>query len=173
MNININSNLKQSTKGKSESPLKNNIQSPFLKQSRKKIKKITPFSCKTLVVNNSTRNKQKIQRTQSFNNISTEGNKLIKQDDTHLSWRKNITFSNKNFLSTKNVRKYSHLMKGSNEKSRKKLVNSLLSPKNKPKKKKDGLLSKINSNIRKTNLNLNNPDEFYSNYFNSIMNGIT
>jgi hypothetical protein len=174
MNININSNLKQSINGKLESPLNNNIQSPFLKQSRKKVKRITSFSCKTLVVNSSSRNKHKFQRTKSFNKNLTESNKLIKQDDTHLSWRKNITISNRNFLSTKNVKKNSHLIRVSNEKSRKKLskVNSLLLPNNKPKKKKDDLLSKINSNIRKTNQNLNNPDEFYSNYFNSIMNGI-
>ena len=37
------------------------------------------------------------------------------------------------------------------------------------KKKKDSLLSKINTNIEKTNQNLNNPDEFYSNYFHSIL----
>ena len=38
-------------------------------------------------------------------------------------------------------------------------------------KKKDNLLSTINLNIQKTNQNLNNPDEFYSNYFNSILKG--
>lgn len=37
------------------------------------------------------------------------------------------------------------------------------------KKKNISLLSKINSNIIKTNQNLNNPDEFYSNYFQSIL----
>ncbi len=35
--------------------------------------------------------------------------------------------------------------------------------------KKDILLSKINFNIQRTNQNLNNPEEFYSNYFNSIL----
>ena len=39
------------------------------------------------------------------------------------------------------------------------------------KKKNISLLSKINSNIIKTNQNLNNPDEFYSNYFQSILKG--
>ena len=40
------------------------------------------------------------------------------------------------------------------------------------KKKKDNsnsLLSQINLNIRKTNQNLNNPEEFYSSYFNSLL----
>ena len=37
------------------------------------------------------------------------------------------------------------------------------------KKKNISLLSKINSNIIKTNQNLNNADEFYSNYFQSIL----
>ena len=36
-------------------------------------------------------------------------------------------------------------------------------------KRKNSLLNKINLNIRKTNQNLNNPDEFYSNYFQSIL----
>ena len=40
------------------------------------------------------------------------------------------------------------------------------------KKRKNGsLLSKINLNIEKTNQNLNNPDEFYSNYFQSLLEG--
>ena len=38
-----------------------------------------------------------------------------------------------------------------------------------PKKGKDSILSKINLNIRKTNQNLNNPEEFYSSYFNSLL----
>ena len=41
----------------------------------------------------------------------------------------------------------------------------------KTKKKKDNILSKINFNIQKTNQNLNNPDEFYSNYFNALLEG--
>jgi hypothetical protein len=39
------------------------------------------------------------------------------------------------------------------------------------KRKKNSLLSKININIEKTNQNLNNPDEFYSNYFQSLLEG--
>ena len=47
------------------------------------------------------------------------------------------------------------------------------------KKKKDNslsnnnsnLLSQINLNIQKTNQNLNNPEQFYSSYFNSLLEG--
>ena len=39
------------------------------------------------------------------------------------------------------------------------------------KRKNTSLLSKINLNIEKTNQNLNNPDEFYSNYFQSLLEG--
>ena len=49
--------------------------------------------------------------------------------------------------------------------------NSTLMPKFSSKKKKDNILSRINFNIQKTSQNLNNPDEFYSNYFNSILLG--
>ena len=42
--------------------------------------------------------------------------------------------------------------------------------KNKKKKKKiTNLLSQINFNIEKTNENLNHPDEFYSNYFQTLL----
>ena len=46
---------------------------------------------------------------------------------------------------------------------------SPLSPHFKTKKKKDDLLSQIDLNIEKTNQNLNNPDQFYSNYFNYLL----
>ena len=49
--------------------------------------------------------------------------------------------------------------------------NSTFLPKFTSKKKKDNILSRINFNIQKTSQNLNNPDEFYSNYFNSILLG--
>ena len=41
----------------------------------------------------------------------------------------------------------------------------------KSRRKKENLLSTINFNIQKTNQNLNNPEEFYSNYFNSLLEG--
>ena len=44
-----------------------------------------------------------------------------------------------------------------------------ISPNLKPKKKKNDLLSQIDFNIEKTNQNLNNPEEFYSNYFNYLL----
>ena len=39
------------------------------------------------------------------------------------------------------------------------------------KKRDNNLLSQINLNIQKTNQNLNNPEEFYSSYFNSLLEG--
>ena len=46
-----------------------------------------------------------------------------------------------------------------------------INPDIKSKKRNNNLLSKIAFNIQKTNQNLNNPDEFYSNYFNSLLKG--
>ena len=46
---------------------------------------------------------------------------------------------------------------------------AILSPFIKSKKNKNNVISQINFNIQKTNQKLNNPDEFYSNYFNSIL----
>ena len=46
---------------------------------------------------------------------------------------------------------------------------AILSPFIKKKKNKNNVISQINFNIQKTNQKLNNPDEFYSNYFNSIL----
>ena len=46
-----------------------------------------------------------------------------------------------------------------------------INPDIKSKKRNNNLLSKIAFNIQKTYQNLNNPDEFYSNYFNSLLKG--
>ena len=45
----------------------------------------------------------------------------------------------------------------------------ILTPQKTVKKKKTNLLSQINFNIEKINENLNNPDEFYSNYFQALL----
>ena len=50
-------------------------------------------------------------------------------------------------------------------------TSSFIGPFLKPRKGKDNLLSQINFNIQKTNQNLNIPEEFYSNYFNSLLEG--
>ena len=62
---------------------------------------------------------------------------------------------------------YSPTIDQSKFKSKKNI--SIINPLMKPKKKKESLLSQINLNIEKTNQNLNNPDEFYSNYFSSLL----
>ena len=46
-----------------------------------------------------------------------------------------------------------------------------LSPNLKLKRHQDNILSQIDLNIEKTNQNLNNPEEFYSNYFNYLLGG--
>ena len=50
-------------------------------------------------------------------------------------------------------------------------MNKTLFISNDKKRKNTSLLSKINSNIEKVNQNLNNPDQFYSNYFQSLIEG--
>lgn len=47
-----------------------------------------------------------------------------------------------------------------------------LSPNLKLKRHQDNILSQIDLNIEKTNQNLNNPEEFYSNYFNYLLGGV-
>ena len=68
----------------------------------------------------------------------------------------NINYANNtivNFQKRRNIRK-----------------NSTILPLFKTKRRKN-ILSQIIINIKKTNQNLNNPDAFYSNYFNSILLG--
>ena len=120
-----------------------------------------------------------INRTSSFNENIRSKNRIIKnsfQDDFNdinnitLTRKKTMKLTKKKLLSSKNISKYYNLL-NLNEKNKKSINKntSLKSPYNKTKKKKDNLLSKINFNIQKTNQNLNNPDEFYSNYFHSIL----
>ena len=95
-------------------------------------------------------------------------NKLKKQKlSGRLSTIKNINTSNYNKISSFN-NSSKDLQKRINRKRR----NSLLITDNqKNEKKKDNLLSLINFNILKTNQNLNNPEEFYNNYFTSLLEG--
>ena len=169
MSVNIINNIKQNKKEKIEiSTLNSSQTSSFLsKPNKKKFRKCASLLSNSYLANSSSRNKPTIHRTTSFNKKLKKNNNF--QDDINLTGRKN----NKkiHLLSSKSIVKYNRLINCSSEKARKKSmkVNPLVSPHIKPKKKKDDLLSKINSNIRKTNQNLNNPDEFYSNYFSSIM----
>ena len=70
----------------------------------------------------------------------------------------NINYINNSIIEQQKIRKV-------------KKNSSIISNNLRPKKGKDSILSKINLNIRKTNQNLNNPEEFYSSYFNSLLEG--
>ena len=86
----------------------------------------------------------------------------------HLFRRKSYKPLNKKNISSKSNSLRTGLVLSSLEKNKK---NSIKTPINKNKKRRDNILSKINLNIQKTNQNLNNPEEFYSNYFHSILGG--
>ena len=81
-------------------------------------------------------------------------------------------FNNNNIKSINNSNIFNNSSKEIPKKIVRKRRNSLIIsnfPKNR--KRRDSLLSQINFNIKKTNQNLNNPDEFYSNYFNFLLEG--
>ena len=97
-------------------------------------------------------------------------NKFIKENNVN---QKGLIYQNMNILNNiNNINYYNNstgdLPKQLNTNRKNSAIISLFS---KPKKKDNNLLSKINLNIQKTNQNLNNPEQFYSNYFNSILKG--
>ncbi len=122
-----------------------------------------------------------VKRTSSFSENNRKNNLLkinFHEDNSNNDFSKYLSANRKKtgkkpknkLSSSKNISFYSSLF--SNDKNKKPLSKkfSLLSS-NKAKRKKDNLLSKINFNILKTSQNLNNPDEFYSNYFHSLLEG--
>ena len=125
-------------------------------------------------------NFRSINRTSSFNEINIRKNRFIKNDfdidpnnNNYYPGRKVNKIIKKNVFSTKALTglNINNSPKEGKKKVTNKLSSMMLSSFNKPKKKKDNLLSQINFNIQKTNQNLNNPDEFYSNYFNFLLEG--
>ena len=173
MNITYNNQakLKEKDKEKIETIISN-------KQNKNKFQKTISFKADSIVLGSNFKLGQ-INRTSSFNENNIQKNKLKNnfQNDFNLSsknllltQRKKFQTPKKKLLSTKNVSLYSALFVSPNEKN-KKNVNKKTPTINKSKKKKDNLLSKINFNIQKTNENLNNPEEFYSNYFHSLLEG--
>ena len=80
--------------------------------------------------------------------------------------------NNNNISSLNNANAFNNSSKELQKKLIKKRRNSLIITNfPKIKKKKENLLSQINFNIQKSNQNLNNPDEFYSCYFNFLLEG--
>ena len=101
------------------------------------------------------------------NNSNKYSNKLIKK-------RKSI--KKQRFLSRQDlIYSYNNTEMSAKESKHRKYLSreswhfSPMSPLSKTKKKKIGLLSQIDLNMEKTNQNLNNPDQFYSNYFNYLL----
>jgi len=76
-------------------------------------------------------------------------------------------------ISAKNI--LSNKIKSSKDLNRRNFMSKknllYLSPNLKLKRHQDNILSQIDLNIEKTNQNLNNPEEFYSNYFNYLLGG--
>ena len=90
--------------------------------------------------------------------------------------QKTVKFKNMNILNNINNNiNYINYINNSNKDTNKRFKirrhSALIEPISRNKKKKDNLLSTINFNIQENNQNLNNPDVFYSNYFNSILEG--
>ena len=173
MNIDLNtqSRLKENEKEKKEN---------LRRQKSLKLKKCISLKGDSSKSVSNYNNNIQIKRIASFNE-NIKKNKLVKSNlerlsesnNNHLTQRKSCKALKKNWLNTKSYTLHSGLI-SSGEKN-KKLVkkNSYKTPMNKSKKRRDNILSKINLNIQKTNQNLNNPKEFYSNYFYSLLEGDT
>jgi hypothetical protein len=100
------------------------------------------------------------------NELSVLNNKMAKR---RFSCYKDFVVNGNNYLSSNNNNvTIDNVIKAKSRKNSNILTTTTLI---KSKKKKDNILSQINLNIKKTNQNLNNPEEFYSNYFTSLLEG--
>ena len=109
--------------------------------------------------NHKAKNKNRLSLPQI--NIETDKKKSLSQKDLveeNINTEKDINNDNKSLIDFQNKRE---VMANP--------IPIITSPK--LRKKKGSILDKINFNIQKRNQNLNNPDIFYSNYFNSIIRG--
>ena len=98
----------------------------------------------------------------------------VNNNNNYLPGRRVSKVMKRNVFSTKVIAGGLNIINSPREGKKKtlnKMASLMPSPFSKSKKKKDNLLSQINFNIQKTNQNLNNPDEFYSNYFNFLLEG--
>jgi hypothetical protein len=173
------SQIKQKDK-KEVSTINNSRNTQIINKGKKKFRKSCSLIGDINFFNNN--NFRSINRTSSFNEINKRANKFIKNDfemndvnnnNNYVPGRRVSKIIKRNVFSTKVIS--GGLNINSPKEGKKKTTNKntslMASPFNKPKKKKDNLLSQINFNIQKTNQNLNNPDEFYSNYFNFLLEG--
>ena len=95
--------------------------------------------------------------------------KMINKLSNKRKSSKSLLFGNLNLLNNNNKVTFNN-SKEIQKKINKKRRNSIIIT-HFPQNKKKDLLSQINFNIQKTNQNLNNPDEFYSSYFNFLLEG--
>ena len=107
------------------------------------------------------------QLTTKFLSHKNRKKSINQQDIFHKKLSNTKTISNNTNKIINNNFNYSTIDYQRKFKSKKNT--SIINPLMKPKKKKETLLSQINLNIEKTNQNLNNPDEFYSNYFSTLL----
>ena len=171
---------------------RNNITNIQKKKTRKKRSSNSLMSKRSKTINNS--NTQMFERSSSFydNNIAKIrksknkfqtgigsdlfGNSpLINKLGKKKLGPNGLSFKNNNAIISNyntNISTFNNSSKDLQKKLAKKRRNSVvINFPNKNNKKKDNLLSLINFNIQKSNQNLNNPDEFYSNYFNFLLEG--
>ena len=154
--------------------------SPNLNKNKKKLKRcsslLEPQPVKLNVIQGG------IKRTSSFKENNFLKNKIIYKYDLNIDNNNNNSqYLNKGRKSLKKNRfmsrqdliySFKNINSTSKDIRHKKLIRKKSwynSPNLKPKKKKNDLLSQIDFNIEKTNQNLNNPEEFYSNYFNYLL----
>ena len=132
---------------------------------RSKTSKIVNFS---LSINKNPTNLKKLNTRRNLPQIKFSSQSKLKRCPS----QKEIVIQNIKSSTniTNNFNYFGNTLFDFQKKMRIKKNSTLISPL-KLKKKKDSIISKINFNIQKTNQNLNNPDEFYSNYFNSIILG--
>ena len=120
------------------------------------------------------KNDRKKSKTPFINEpINIHNNKIGKEKNIN---QKIVKFKNMNILNNINnninyINYFNNSNRDFNKKYKIRRHSAIIEPISRVKKRKDNLLSTINLNIRETNQNLNNPYEFYSNYFNSILGG--
>ena len=104
--------------------------------------------------------------TKSHMNIKMLNKYGNKKRSSRVLLYKNTNLTNISTIKNKSFNNPKELQKKIMRKRRNSLIISHF-----PKNKKNDILSQINFNIQKTNQNLNNPDEFYSSYFNFLIEG--
>ena len=164
---------------------KNNNFHLTYKKTKKKIKKVasalhrrsrtasslSEMINNSIIITNDNKEKPKIMSTKFQTGIGNElsndlNNKTAKRRFT--SYKDFMVNGNNHLNNNNNNLNIDNHIKSKSRKNSNILTTTTLI---KSKKKKDNILSQINLNIKKTNQNLNNPEEFYSNYFTSLLEG--